>query len=589
MKTYFKKFGTIVLATLILIGNVPSNVFSPKVCAESENLSISNEVVLDIANGGLVIYPTYYTQNAGLPVMCDASTTTYIITGTRNDGNRHLIFRNESNTAKDVTFNVILDNLTLHTLPWASAIIFGGDGPYGTKENTTINLKLKGINSIIGYGYNCGFFGDATLYISAEKNSNSTIDNVYFADHAIGPEIHLYKVGKYKITVGGLETDNVDDAKINKPLVIMGYDKLQGNPIISGETIVGSILTVNHGITSPNPVNIQCLWYRDGTQIGSGGTYQIQFDDIGKTLTAKIFADNYIENIETSVDIINIENQHKIIYKNYDGSDIAELDPSMPTIYTEGTGFVLPTTMPNDNMKGYTFLGYWDCPLDQNKKIAVTGPGYEDEQTLDLNIGNKITEIFDTDNEDITLYTRYTSNMLDEDINGRENYIFGVPGIFPNGSTAAMKVLHPGEKNYEDTLKEVDENDIDKVKIVEFTVFNEEGEIVQPKSFFGDAIVGFKIPDGFNADEITLIRVAANDQDITLRSKIWVDPYASSLRYIEGYTDHFSPYAIFSPWSDNFPATGNQTQLWIISISAVLIVSAGVLVWTYKKRGRIIK
>lgn len=171
-----------------------------------------------------------------------------------------------------------------------------------------------------------------------------------------------------------------------------------------------------------------------------------------------------------------------ITYKNYDGSTIENLPASYPTTYTEGTALTLPADSPASTMSDFEFLGFWDEPLAQSKKVTVPGPGYEDEQTLDLTVGNKITEISAEDTGDITLYARYTSDVFDEDVNGRENYIFGAPGVFPNGSTANMRVLESGTQEYQDTLQNVDDKDINNIKIVEFQVLNSQGAMVQPNT-----------------------------------------------------------------------------------------------------------
>ena len=281
-------------------------------------------------------------------------------------------------------------------------------------------------------------------------------------------------------------------------------------------------------------------------------------------------------------------NVHNIIYKNYDGSDIVNLDPSMPTEYIEGVGLTLPTDPPNDDMDGWTFLGFWDCPLDQNQKVDIPGPGYEDELSLDFTIGNQITEIPGSAVDDITLYARYTSDIFDENINGRENYFFAAPGVFPNGSTATIIVWEPETSEYQSLIELIDEKNINKIKIVEFNVRNANGNWIQPNSFFGDALIGFKIPEGFNADDISLIRVAFNGDHLTLRSKLWADPANPSQKYIEGYADHFSPYAILnlSGVGSSNPETGDSSNmpLWFLFVSVFLIIFNCLMVVKQRKR-----
>lgn len=310
--------------------------------------------------------------------------------------------------------------------------------------------------------------------------------------------------------------------------------------------------------------------------IAEGSTYEawVETEDNGILNASSPISGN----IESAI------KKHAITYKNYDGSEIENLPDNYPTTYTEGQTLTLPTGSPDSTISGWEFLGFWDQALDQSKKVTIPGPGYEDEQTLDLTIGNKITEISAQATDDITLYARYTSNVFDEDVNGRENYIFGAPGVFPNGSTASMRVLEPGTEEYRNTLQNVDNKDVGDIKIVEFQVLNSQGEVTQPNTFFGDAVIGFKIPEGFKVDDTSLIRVVANGEDITLRSRIWTDPDNPDLKYIEGVTNHFSPYAILSPWNEGIVATGDNTWIWITGISAVLVVSAGIFVWLSRKK-----
>lgn len=289
-------------------------------------------------------------------------------------------------------------------------------------------------------------------------------------------------------------------------------------------------------------------------------------------------------NIESTEEPNNPGTERIITYKNYDGSDIENLPSNYPKTYTEGQTLVLPTESPDSTMSGWEFLGFWNEPLDQTQKVNIPGPGYEDEQTLNLTVGNQIKEISAKTTGNITLYARYTSNVFDKDVNGRENYIFGAPGVFPNGSTANMKVLEPGTEEYQNTLQQVDDKDTSNIKIVEFQVLNSQEELVQPKAFFGDAVIGFKIPEGFNVNDTSMIRIVANGEDITLRSKIWIDPNNPDLKYIEGTTNHFSPYAILSPWNENIFPTGDNTWTNLTGIYAVLLASAGVLILTSRKK-----
>lgn len=287
-----------------------------------------------------------------------------------------------------------------------------------------------------------------------------------------------------------------------------------------------------------------------------------------------------------------IGEKRSIIYKNYDGSDITELDSSLPTEYIEGTEVTIPQTAPNAEMEGWDLLGYWDCALDnsQDSLVDLEGSGYENEKALNFEAGTKVETISKDSKGDITVFARYSSEMFDADVNGRENYIFASPGVFPNGTTASMRILEKGTDEYEKVLGDVDKKDKNNVKIVEFEVFDKNGEKIQPKTFFGNTVIGFKIPEDFKVDDTTLIRVTSGE-DINLRSTIWSDPENPDLKYIEGTTDHFSPYAILSPWSDfldagesDFTETGETNWVLIaFIISAIVVIATLALLW-YKKR-----
>lgn len=295
---------------------------------------------------------------------------------------------------------------------------------------------------------------------------------------------------------------------------------------------------------------------------------------------------------EYSIGNYLVGEKRSIIYKNYDGTDITEIDPSLPTEYIEGTEVSIPQTPPNSEMSDWDFLGYWNCALDnsQDSLVDLEGVGYENEKSLDFEKGEKVEVVPKDSKGNVTVFARYTAKMLDADINGRENYIFAPPGVFPNGSTASMRVLTPGTEEYEQTFNDVDKKDKHNVKIVEFEVFDKNGEKIQPKTFFGDTVIGFKVPENFEIDNMSLVRVTSGE-DINLRSNIWSDPENPELRYIEGTTDHFSPYAILSPWSDfldaqegDFAETGETNWVLILCVMSFIVVAATISVIIYRKR-----
>jgi len=236
--------------------------------------------------------------------------------------------------------------------------------------------------------------------------------------------------------------------------------------------------------------------------------------------------------------------EHSISYKNYDGSNITNLKNTIITTYAESAGFTLPVAVPNDDMVGYTFLGYWDSQLD-SKNLSFTS-------------GNQITKILETAYGDITVYARYTSDTFNQNVNGREAYIYAPSGVFPNSATATIKILQSGTSDYQALLDQLDNKDSSNIKIIEFDVFDKDGNKIQPNTFFGNATIGIELPESFSADNTSLLRIITGGTDIELTSKIVVDPLTGA-KYIEGNTNHFSPYAIVDNSSKATETTGSNT------------------------------
>ena len=388
------------------------------------------------------------------------------------------------------------------------------------------------------------------------------------------------------MTVDGFE---LDESYFNYDLSPVSYEEGIERPVIlsakSGTAFTDEINDL---------INNGKIWLEYKT---NGGDWTKNAPINATTYEVKIVVGAEATNFKTTELAIGnylIGEKRSIIYKNYDGSDITELDASLPTEYIEGTEVAIPQTVPNSEMSDWDFLGYWDCALDnsQDSLIDLEGTGYENEKSLDFEKGKKVELIPKDSKGNITVFARYTSKMFDADINGRENYIFASPGVFPNGVTASMRVLTPGTEEYEKTLNDVDKKDKHNVKIVEFEVFDKNGEKIQPKTFFGDTVIGFRIPENFEIDDTSLVKVTSGE-DINLRSNIWSDPENPELKYIEGTTDHFSPYAILSPWSDfldaqerDFSETGEANWVLILCVVSFIIVIATVSVIIYKKRNR---
>ncbi|MCL2757433.1 MAG: hypothetical protein FWD43_05085, partial [Coriobacteriia bacterium] len=291
-----------------------------------------------------------------------------------------------------------------------------------------------------------------------------------------------------------------------------------------------------------------------------------------KIFSEEVNGDNFTDfcSASTSIPLIvdNAMPIHNIIYKNYDGADLVITDPTYPLTYTEGTGLVLPVSGPEGWMPGYDFLGFFDCQLDPNQKVPIPGTEYE---RLDFDIGTKILGISESATSDVTLYLRPYSDVVSMSINDNELYLFAAPGVFPNGTTADIRALEPGTQEYQDALKNIDITNLGNVKIAAFEVFDSLENKIQPISFFGDAVIGFMIPEGFSLDALSLIMVLPG-ADITLTSKIWTDPEDANLHYIEGTTEHFSLFALLDTSPLDNPQTSDMHSLaWLLVLSSMVL------------------
>jgi len=281
---------------------------------------------------------------------------------------------------------------------------------------------------------------------------------------------------------------------------------------------------------------------------------------------------------------------YQIIYKDFDGADLTlPLPLTYPTSYTQGTLVTLPTDVPINWMPGYDFLGFYDCPLDPNQTIPIAGTPYSQ---LDFSIGNQITEIPVGTTGDVTLYLRPTSAMFDYAINSQENFLFGAPGVFPNGSTATITVLDPSSAEYQAALAVLEAQfDPGQVKIVEYLVFDGSGNRIQPNTFFGSAIIGFKLPAGFDPNTTLVVYVVPGGTSIVLNSTLVVDPNDPSIRYFVAETNHFSLYALVDtnepvkpPINPSTPQTGDNNALaWGIASVSLLLGFLCLMLWRKKR------
>ncbi len=352
---------------------------------------------------------------------------------------------------------------------------------------------------------------------------------------------------------------------------------------------IGPIKFSNGGLYT---YELRCIAGSENAYTYDPQVYTIEVHVINSTTVTVIISNSNGNKIES----INFEHSygqiyHNIIYKNYDGTDLNITDPTYPQRYLEGVGIpVLPTNSPSDWMPGYDLYGLYDCALNRNRKVPIGMIGYEGEESLNFNIGTKITSIPTTAKNEVTLYLRPWSRLVDQDLNGRENYLYAPYGVFPNGSWANIRILNPESAEYQSVLPEVEEKG--RTKIVEFEVFDENDIKIQPNAFFGFIVLGFRVPEEFNVNDIKIWRVLVNEVDLQLRDRIWVDPTDPTLWYIEGYTDHLSPYAIVTPekgagsdWWE-WATTGDRTWILITGLSAIIVVSIGILIWINKKKSK---
>ena len=282
-----------------------------------------------------------------------------------------------------------------------------------------------------------------------------------------------------------------------------------------------------------------------------------------------------------------------ITYKDYNGNDLAvSLPATYPTSYVEGMGETLPTVAPPGWMPDYDFLGFWDCPLDPSQTVPIMGT-FPAREGLNFQIGNQITVISSTATGPITLYLRCTSNAVDVDIAGNENYLYAPPGVFPNGTTANILAWAPSTTEYQSLLLELDGLQPAMVKFVEFSVMGSTQNQIQPLPFFGDAVVGFKVPDGFSKNDLALFRIVFSGSNVELISSMWTDPSTGEY-FIEGRTDHFSPYALLDlatpeiP-SAEIPSTNDISSAGIVLaltlfLGGVLLILPGILALSTKRQ-----
>lgn len=292
----FRKYMSILVCLFYVL-----NLFKFNVKGETK------EVTLNVSKGNIEIHPTYYTQDNNTKISCDAATTTYIITGSKSSADRILYLTNDG--SNNPTYNIVFNNLTISPGRWCSVISFDNYYP----SNLIVNLHLKGTNSIAADNHPALYgFGGVILNISAEAGSVSTFDATYSGTNYVLGDMALNKVGNYDITVAGKATPDLNKGKEGKPMIITGLAMLQGTPTISGDKTIGSTLTASHGITSPNPLNIQYSWYRGDISIGSGNTYTVQEADAGQTLTCSVSTSNYGGDIKASVTINKINSNLEV-------------------------------------------------------------------------------------------------------------------------------------------------------------------------------------------------------------------------------------------------------------------------------------
>jgi hypothetical protein len=273
--------------------------------------------------------------------------------------------------------------------------------------------------------------------------------------------------------------------------------------------------------------------------------------------------------------------EFNIIYKNYDGSDITNLNPELPTSYVEGVGVTIPLVPPFE-MPGYIFFGYWDVPLDPSERISVTTPVGEIFMINHL-IGTPVTAIPPTASGDVTIYVRFISQSLVQSLNDGEAFIGAPNGVFPDFAIGEIQLLDSSVFGYEELVARLDLQATDLVRIARFSVVDNQYSAIAPNLFFGDVLVGFMLPAGFDPATTQLIYLPIDGEPIVIPSRIWTNPEDGAL-FIDGWTQHLGVFAIVSrvdepapePTPDpGLPSTGEVTAflplLATASIGSVLI------------------
>ena len=171
---------------------------------------------LNLSNGKIEIYPDRYLQG-GIEHMYHG---TYYITGSIK-GSMSLLIVNDSNTP--ITYNVILDDVTITSNDWASATYIRNSGDSTNPNNTIVNMTIDGSVNTKGYNHsgiksngettvNFNMISCASIFTSTSHTASKSVDSAVSMNILNDDYIALVKGISAPLT----------DAYTKKPLVISG-------------------------------------------------------------------------------------------------------------------------------------------------------------------------------------------------------------------------------------------------------------------------------------------------------------------------------------------------------------------------------
>lgn len=131
----------------------------------------------------------------------------------------------------------------------------------------------------------------------AHSNGYGEVSNSYYIKGNVGwygtTELSDQQMKNQKI-YSGFDFDNIWTMQGDKnyPYPELKYFTLRGEPVIVGDIVYNSTVTVStEKIENPNEF-LKYSWYIDGLEVGKGQSYKLKADDIGKKLKLEIISLN---------------------------------------------------------------------------------------------------------------------------------------------------------------------------------------------------------------------------------------------------------------------------------------------------------